>query len=881
VTETIRQLFHRARALLQRKRLDTELDAEMAAHLDEATEELISRGMAPDQARRQALIRFGGIEQARDQHRDARSLPVLDEVQQDLRYALRTFWRDRGFVFIAIVILTLGIGANIVVFSVVDNILLRPLPFPDSQRLVWIADGSPGAGMSATTYSADAYEDFNNQNRSFDKVSGYFAFFSANNFKLTRNGDTLPVSGISVVHDFLPTLGVQPALGRFFSVDDSRKNSAPVVVLGNAFWKRQFASDTSIVGRPVVLNNHPVTVVGVLPSTFDFGSVFSPGSQIDILVPAILDDMREWGNTLSLVGRLKPGISLPQAQAEANILAPRLHFLLKHPEYGGDYSAHLSQLKEYVTGRLRRSIMVMWAAVALILLIVCVNLANLLSARAGARSKELAMRRALGASRARLLRQMLTESFLLSSVGAVLGLVLALTLITYLTHQSSIALPLLSSLRVDGRVLLWTLLVSLMATVLFGWIPNLTMFAGDLQDALKDSGAGLTQGKKHDRMRSLLVVSEIALACVLLVGAGLLLRSFLHVLDVDLGFQPSRAAAITVDYDDQGSDAKRAAILQNIVEHVKAIPGIESAGVSDNLPLDHNRGWALSAKGQAHRQGELQDAFVYMITPGYLNAMGIRLRDGRDFTWADGADSPRVAVLNRAAASYLWPDQDAVGRIAIVNGKETKVVGVVADVRERNLETQPGWQLYLPASQNGMDGAELVVRTNLPPEMLASSVMSTLRSMNPGQPATRFRAIQQLVDHTVSPRRFFVLLVSFFAVLGLILASLGIYGVISYAVSRQTQEIGIRMALGASAKRVQLAVIGRTLKLAFTGVALGTFASLAVGKMITSMLFATQPSDPATFATTIFLLGVIATVAGYVPARRASRVNPITALRVS
>ncbi|HEY8714277.1 MAG TPA: ABC transporter permease, partial [Candidatus Acidoferrum sp.] len=380
MTESIRQLVQRLRALLQRNRLDTELDVEMAAHLDEATDDFIQHGMASDQARRQALIRFGGTEQARDQHRDARTLPLLDEVRQDLRYALRTFWRDRSFVFIAILILTLGIGANIAVFSVVDNLLLRPLPFPDSQRLVWIAGGSPGAGMSGVTYSADAYEEFRNQNESFEDVSGYFAFFSTNNFKLAHDGDTLPVSGISVLHNFLPTLGAQPALGRFFSAEDCRKNSPPVVVLGNAFWKRQFASDRSIVGRAVLLNNQSVTVVGVLPSTFDFGSVFSPGSQVDILVPAILDDMRDWGNTLSLVGRLKPGVSLPHAQAEANILARRLHFALKHPEYGGDYTARLSQLKEYLTGRLRRSIIVLWAAVGLILLIVCVNLANLLSA---------------------------------------------------------------------------------------------------------------------------------------------------------------------------------------------------------------------------------------------------------------------------------------------------------------------------------------------------------------------------------------------------------------------------------------------------------------------------------------------------------------------
>jgi predicted permease len=425
------------------------------------------------------------------------------------------------------------------------------------------------------------------------------------------------------------------------------------------------------------------------------------------------------------------------------------------------------------------------------------------------------------------------------------------------------------------------MLISAAAAVFFGLIPNLKISAGNLQEALKDSGAGMTHGKKHDRMRSILVISEMALACVLLVGAGLLLRSFLHVLDVDLGFQPSRAAAITVDYDDEDKPEKRSAILQEILARVKTIPGIEAAGISDNLPLDRNRSWGLSAKGKEYRKGELPGAFVYIVTPGYLGAMGMQLLAGRDFSWSDAPDSERAVILNRTAANFLWPDQDPIGRVSLVNGKDVRVVGVVSDVRESSLETQPGWQMYLPSTQDGPEGAELVVRTKLPPDVLASSVMSTLRAINPGQPATEFRTIQQLVDHAVSPRRFFVLLVSFFAMLGLILASLGIYGVISYSVSRQTQEIGIRMALGASANRVQFGVISKTLRLALAGIALGTIASFIVAKAIASLLFATNPSDPPTFAGTILMLGVVAVLAGYIPARRASLIDPMAALRVN
>src|ERR1700730_17777887 len=416
-----REFFHRLRSFFRAKQLDTDLDAEMAAHLELAIEENLQRGMPPEEARHQALIRFGGMEQAKERHRDARALPTLDEMTQDLRYALRTFHRDRGFVAIAILILTLGIGANIAVFSVVNTILLRPLPFHDPQQLTFITSAEGRTGLSSMTYSADAYDELKNQNKSFQDVTGYFAFSSNNNAKLTRKGDSLSVTAITVVGNFFPMLGVQPWLGRSFSPDECQKNSRPVALLTHALWRRQFAANPSIVGQAITLDHHPVTVVGILPPTFDFGSVFSPGSKTDIFVPAILDDMRDWGNTLALVGRLKPGINVPQAQAEANIIFPRLHFNLKHPEWGGKYSALLSELKEYVTGKLRRSLIVLWCAVGLILLIVCVNLANLLLARASARSKEFAMRRALGASRGRLIRQLLTECLLLTSAGALLG----------------------------------------------------------------------------------------------------------------------------------------------------------------------------------------------------------------------------------------------------------------------------------------------------------------------------------------------------------------------------------------------------------------------------------------------------------------------------
>jgi predicted permease len=366
---------------------------------------------------------------------------------------------------------------------------------------------------------------------------------------------------------------------------------------------------------------------------------------------------------------------------------------------------------------------------------------------------------------------------------------------------------------------------------------------------------------------------------VLLVGAGLLLRSFLRILDVDLGFNPSRAAAISVDYNDGGNAAKRGAIWQEIIRRVEAIPGIETAGITDNLPLSRNRSWEIAAKGQTYAPGELQDTFVFIVSPGYLKAIGMRLIEGRDVEWSDGPKSQNVVIINQTVAKKLWPGQDPIGRIALAGGAEARVIGVIADVRESSVEGDPGWQMYLPATQSGPDGAELVVRTQLPPDVLASSVMATLRQINPGQPATEFRPIQGLVDHAVSPRRFFVLLVDIFAGLGLLLASLGIYGVISYSVTQRTQEIGIRMALGASRWNVQFSVIWKTLRLVLLGMVVGLAASFAASRLIATLLFGTAASDPKTFgAVTLLLLGV-ALLAGYLPALRASRINPMIALR--
>ena len=881
---SLRQTFNRFRAFFRTDQLDSEVKDEMAAHLEMAVEENLSRGMSAEEARRQALVRFGGVQQALERHRESRTLPWVDVLRQDLRFTFRMLRRDSGFAVVAVLILALGIGANIAVFSVVNTILLRPLPFRDPQQLVRIVEKDPKAGESSKTYTADATQDFQQQNHSFQSVSGYFAFSGPDNFKLIGNGQPTPATGLLVADGFFQTLGVEPSLGRLFRPEELVQHAQPAALLSYPFWKRRLAGDRSIVGSTINLNNSSVTVIGVLPETFDFGAVFSPGTKVDLFVPYIMDDFRDDGNDLALVARLKQGVTLAQAQSETDQLLPQLYFEHKHPEYGKGYTGQLTGLKEYVSGKLRRSLIVLWCAVGLILLIVCVNLSNLLLARAAARSKEFAMRRALGAGRARLVRQLLTESLVLAGAGAVLGLGLAYAILSYLAHQGSIGLPLLAMVRVDATVLEWTLLIAIAAAVLFAAAPGLRMSSGNLQEVLKDSGQGLSEGRKHDRLRSTLVITEIALACVLLVGAGLLLRSFLRVLDIDLGFEASHAAAISVDYDDGGNAAKRAAIWQEVTSRSLMIPGVESAGISDNLPMSRNRSWGIAAKGEQKKLDgqDFLPIFVYIVSPGYLKAMGMRLVEGRDLTWNDLANDRAVVILNQTVAHKLWPGQDPIGRTAVAGGTDAEVIGVIADVRETGAEDNPGAQMYLPATKQwGPEGCYLVLRSKLPPTTLAASVMHTLRNMNPGQPATEFKPIQALVDHATSPRRFFVLLVGAFACLGLLLASLGIYGVISYSVTRQTQEIGIRMALGATQWWVQFDVIWKTLRLALIGVAVGIVASLLLARLIASLLFQTASSDPLTFVAMVAVLGAVALVAGYLPARRASKINPIVALRTN
>ena len=867
---------------------------ELRFHLEAKIDDLVAQGWTPEAARKEAERGFGDLRAigrigesiGGSMERRKHLNEYWSDSLQDMRYTLRTLGRDPAFAIVSVLILALAVGANIAVFSVVNTLLLRPLPFPHADRLVWISPPPTKCGLSCATYSIDAYEEFRDQSRALQDVTGYFAFSTADNLPLTGPGNPAPGTSIDVISNFFQVLGVQPEMGRLFTEADRQRNAPGTILLTHAWWKRQFNADPNIIGKPINIVGGQLTVVGVLPASFDFGAVFSPGTKVDAFTPLTLDQAREWGNVVTFVARMKPNVTVAQASADAQRVAPSLYFSTKYPNTLGRYKGDLipTPLKEYVTGKLRHSLITLWFAVGVILLIAGVNLSNLLLARAAARGKEFAVRGALGASRGRIVRQLLMESLILSFAGAALGLAFASALIAWLAHQGSVALPLLSTLHVDTQVLGWTVLLAIVTATIFGLLPGLRISRVNLQQFLKDSGSGAGLGRKNERVRATLVISEVALACVLLVSAGLLLRSFLKVLDVDLGFQPDQAASIKVDYDDSAptqtaSQEKRGAIFQQVVDRISALPGVEAAGIADYLPLGPNRDWDTPVpQGKVYAPGVLPDPLVYVISPGFLRAMGIHVQ-GRDFTWADGPHSQRVVLINASAAHIYWPGENAVGKILMRDTEQDHVVGIVDDVHEESVETGTPAQIYYPATQQNPSGAQLVVRTRIAPTALAPDILHALRELNPKQPTAEFRPIRTIVDRAVSPRRFFMILVASFAALGLVMATLGIYGVISYSVTQKTPEIGVRMALGATTGRVQRDVIFSTLRLAAWGILVGTAASIASARLIASLLFATSPWDVTTYAGMVLAIACVALASGYLPARRASRVDPLHALR--
>ena len=719
--------------------------------------------------------------------------------------------------------------------------------------------------------------------RSFSELAGWSGFYFPGDNQLTGAGEPERLTGVPVTGNLFRLLGVEPAIGRSFTTKEcqGRYRAPPAMLLTWSFWRRRFNSDPSVVGRTLTLNNHPVTIVGVMPASFDFASVFAPGTPVDIFIPWPLSDKtKPSGNTMKIIGRLKPGATPRAAQAELTVLAKQLDS--QHPERN-PIEPRLMPLSQHVSGGVAPALFVLACAVGVVMLIVCANVSNLQLARLGARQKEMALRAALGAGRSRLLRQMLTESVALSCCGAVLGLVLAAAGTRGLAHLQAFNLPLLESVRIDGNALLFTLLAAVACGVLFGLLPALRVSALSLCEELQDASRGSSGGKRNAWVRDGLVVSEVAFACILLVGAGLLIRSFLRVLEVRPGFQPERAAALRIDPSFRISNfAQQNSFLDDVLHRARSVPGIVAAGITDMLPLRDDRSWAVSAVGQVYGKSHPPpEPFVRVVSDGYFEAAGIPLRLGRGFTERDRGSSERVVVVNETLARMLWPGQNPLGQMITTDGGR-RIVGVVADVRHEALEKAGGPEMYLPMRQTSDYAAmQLVVRTALPPDNLAPGIRAALRPLDPNLPVREFVTFQDLVDRAVSPRRFLVLLLAGFAGFALLLASLGIYAVISYSVNQRVQEIGIRMALGASATHLQSRILLHTLGLAALGLALGMAASRVLTGTLESLLFGVTRGDPVTFVGMGALLIAVAALAGYFPARRASRIDPMVALRAS
>ncbi len=804
----------------------------------------------------------------------------------DFKLALRQLLKNPGFTVVAVLTLTLGIGANTAMFSVINGVLFRPLPFAEPGRLVWIANPDHRAeGIPGLTGQANL-RDWSELNQSFECLAAYLPSFSERtHYTLTDEGEPTRLKCAVVTGNFLKALGLGLGLGRGFTDEECRRNGPRAVILTDPFWKRRFHADAGIVGRSITINNLSWTVVGVLPASFDFSSIFAVGSQpLDFLRPHPdnVPGYDNMGSLMAVIGRLKPGITLAQAQSEFTVLNQQLE--VSHPERGR-FGARLSPLREHISGPFRRPFLMLSAAVGCLLLIACANLSNLLMARAATRRKELAIRLALGASRWQLVRQTLTESLLLSAVGAALGLPLSYGVTNVLAQSHGFGVPLLSTARVDGLALAFTVGLSLATALVFGAFPALQLSQGVPFAELKDASRGSSQGRRGVRMRQALVVSEIALTCVLLVGAGLLVRSFARLRKVDPGFRPEQVAVWHLEpnrvFDTPNGDLQ---FYDEVLRHVQALPGITSATLTDKLPMDLNDVLHVGAKGESYRPSETPVAFARFAQSGYFATMRIPLRTGRDFDSHDvGFDwhkpERNVAIINETFARKFWPGLPAVGRTVMLESPpespvECEVVGVVGDVRQSALDQAAGAEIYLVGG-----GQYLVARTSGALDGITGAVGGVLKELDPTMAVPEAKPLSRIIDREVAPRRLITQLLGAFSVLALLLASLGIYGVIAYSVGQRTQEIGIRLALGSSRPGVMRLIVGEGVRLAIVGCVIGLLASLPLVRTIKALLFETNSTDPVTLASSAFLLIAVALLACWLPARRAIRVDPVVALR--
>lgn len=796
----------------------------------------------------------------------------------DLRYATKALRRDLGLVAFSTLIIGLGVGATTAVFSLMSPLLVKPLPFEQPERLVWIANQLEG-GRSSQTSRTSNLRDFRELSTQFEQIGAYMAFFEQSSYTLTGKGDAERLSGVGVTDDFLDVLGVEPLIGRNFTTEEGARSDDSAIILSYSLWRQRFAGDESVVGQTLAINGAPSMVVGVLPPTFDFSSLFSPGTRVDLLTTFPINEATDrWGNTLSMIGRLAPGAGLASASAEIESILERLR--AEQPDRWG-LDAALRPLSEQISGSHRSALLLLFGAAAAVMLIVCVNLASLLLSKGITRKGEMQLRSALGAPAGRLLRQMLFESVALAAGGAVLGIALATWLTDRIAASTAISIPLLAGARVDTTALMFSICMAAIAGLAVGALPALQASLGAAGAGLREGGRTSSASHRSRWLRESLVVAEVAIACALLIVGGLLLQSFSRVLDVDLGFEQSDLAAWLVDTDREFETlTERAAFFRSLTDEVRSIPGVESAGLTDAIPLGINRGWTIGVPGRIYEPGESPNVFPHIVDRHYIETMGIPMISGRGFRLADDLDSESVAIINETAARELFPDRDAVGQAITLGGDEIRIVGVVADVRHLSLEQGSGLELYLPMEQSGAFGTlDLVVRSSQPLDVLAGSVRPAIRRIDPNMPTNDFRSLTSVVERSVSPRRFTLGLLLAFAATALLLAALGIYGVLSYTVSERAREIGIRIALGESTSRVRSRVLGRVVLLSALGVVFGLAAAMGASSWLASLLYDVAPNHFATLALTPVLLLLVAIVAGWLPAARASRVDALSTLR--
>lgn len=865
------------RNLVHKDLVEQELSEEVRACLDLLTDEKVRDGLSPEEARRAALIELGGVEQVKESIRDVRIGRYIETVWQDLRYGVKMLMKDRSLTAAVVVTLALGIGVNTAVFSVINTVLLTPLPYAEPKQLVLVQESFEQNGRRAPNYIAPGnFFEWRAQNHSFTDLAYYT--FSTTPRNLTGGGEPEKLEAMYVSDNLFDLLGVQSHLGRTFVAGEAKPGEESGAVLSYGLWQRRFGGDPSMVGKTVRLDGVEVTVIGVMPPFFEFPTRKADLWLAHALAPAAAGTRQ--AHYLQAVGRLKPGVTVEQADNELAAIAERMRE--QYPESNRYVGAMATPLEEEVVGDVRRPLLVLLAAAVFVLLIGCANVASLLLARAAARQKEIAVRTAIGAGRWRIVRQLLTESLVLAVAGGLAGLLLALWGVPLLVELMPDDIAQGKSAAVDLRVLGFALAASLLTGLIFGLAPAMYASKPDLNYALKE-GSGIGQGVARQRLRGLLVVVEIAVSIVLLTGAGLLVRSFVLLNQIDPGFRADHLLTFEVPlpYLKYPDAAKRATFFAELTQRLQAMPEVEAAGVTTIAPL---KSWGGGMTFITEQKGETRvvSALPRVTDGGFFQALGVPLIRGRLFDERDGANAPGVVIITEALAHTAWPNEDPIGK-RLKMGIETNpwltVVGLVSDTRTL-LTTRQYPIVYLPYEQNSAFAPrDVIVRTKIEPLMLATAVREAVWAIDKEQPVAAVRTMEGIISESLGRERFNLLLLTTFAALAVVMAGVGIYGVMSYTVMQHTREIGIRIALGAQNWAVLKLFMGHGLTLTLAGVATGTAAAYGLTRLMASLLYGVKPTDPVTFgAVTVFLVS-IAMLACYLPARRAAKVDPLVALR--